>query len=151
MKTILVSILLASNLAFATESHVVAQVASVDAKIASVQLMSSGHLIVNKRDKTTQVMKLSEANKSDLLESVQMLSEAELETEVHIMVCMMMIAPYSIQNLSVYDQSTHNLKIVLSKNSCALSSYTHPKEDYLMETARTLKAQILVLTQQIVK
>lgn len=157
MKTIIVLISLVSSLTYAYQdfdtitevSHTIAQIASVDANIASVKLNDSGVMTITKRDRTSKTLKLSEVNMQDLLWSAQMLSEAELVTDTHTVVCKMMITPFSIQNLTIYDSKTRSMKLVLSASSCALTSFTHPKEDYALEAARTLKAQMLVLAQQL--
>ena len=119
--------------------------------IASVQLNDSGVLTITKRDKTSQTVKLSDVNQQEMLWTAQMLSEADLVTDHKDVVCMMMIQPFSVQNLTIYDAKTRSFKLVLSHNSCAISDFTHPKEAYVMEAAQTLKAQMLVLAQQLVK
>lgn len=161
MKTIIVLISLISTLTYAANdtdlihtvpvTHIVVQVASVDSVIASVQINSKGVLTATKRDKTTKSLNLSDVNKQNLLWSAQMLAESEIETETRTMICKMMIAPFSIQNLAVFDSATRSMKLVLSASSCALSSYTHPKEAYAMDAAQALKAQMLVLAHQLVK
>ena len=160
MKSIIVLITLVSGFStFAFEgvdeltevSHTVAQISSVDAKIASVQLNDSGVLTITKRDKTSQTLKLSDTNQQGMLWSAQLLAESELQTDKKTIVCAMMINPLNVQNLMVLDVKTKKMKLVLSYNSCAISEFIHPKDAYVMEAAQTLKAQMLVLAQQLVK
>ncbi len=149
MKSIIIALAFLSGLT--VNATTVAQVASVDAQIAAVTLSDAGVLSVDLREGAKKTLKLSNTNKQNLLWAAQMLSESELEIENRLVVCMMMIAPFSIQNLSVYDSKTKEMKIVLSSHSCAISSYTHPKESYQIEAAQVLKAEMLVLAHQLVK
>src|SRR4051812_5738379 len=119
---IVIAALFASTTGFAA-SHIVAQLSSVDAQIATVSLTDEGILTVQNREGATTKVKLSEKNQQSLLWASQMLSEADLTTDTHLMVCMMMVAPFSIQNLSVYDATTNKMKMVLSHRSCAISTY----------------------------
>lgn len=157
MKTIFVLLTLIANLAFArndqdnhTEiSYTVVQLASVDATIASVRLNDSGVITVTKHDRTFKTLKLSNINKQDMLWLAQIIVEADLETETRTFLCEILLPVFSIQNLRIYDSSDRTMKLVLSSSSCALPNYTRPKEEHLAEAARTLKAKLIVLAQQL--
>ncbi len=158
MKTIIAALFLLSNLALANNyqngnteiSYTVLQLASVDANIASIRLNDSGVLTVTKHDRAFKTLKLSEKNKEDFFWLAQMLVEADLETENRTAVCEILLPAHAIQNLWIFDANERVMKLILSSNSCALPSYTHPKEEHLTEAALALKAKLIVLAQQIV-
>lgn len=158
MKTLIASLLLISNLALAqnyqngnTEiSYTVLQLASIDANIASIRLNDSGVMTVTKHDRAFKILKLSEKNRDDFFWLAQMLVEAELETENRTALCEILLPAFSIQNLRIFDANERVMKLVLSSSSCALPSYTHPKEEHLTEAALVLKAKLIVLAQQLI-
>lgn len=152
MKMLIFFVTLVTALARANEirpPQVLAQVASVNELIAAVQLNDAGILTVFKRDGSVHILKLSEANHASLQWNAQMLADVELEQNVRGVLCKMMLHPFHIQNLSVYDPQKRTLRTVLSMNSCALPSYIQPKEDFAVEGALELKAQLLALALQL--
>ncbi len=158
MKSILILISLVTTSAFAAQdfdavtevSVTVAQVSSVDENIASVTLNNSGVLVVRKHDKSIKTLKLAPANKQVMLYTASLLSEAELTGESSDVVCAMIIDPRSIQNLLVMNTDAGDLQMVLSHRSCAIADSIFPKQQYAMEAAIALKAQMITLAQQLV-
>lgn len=158
MKTLIASLLLFSNLALAqnyqnsnTEiSYTVLQLSSIDANIASIRLNDSGVITVTKHDRGFKTLKLSEKNRDDFFWLAQMLVEAELETENRTALCEILLPAFAIQNLRIFDADQRVMKLVLSSSSCALPSYTHPKDEHLTNAALVLKAKLIVLAQQLI-
>ncbi len=158
MKTIIAAFFLFSNLALANNyqndnteiSYTVLQLASIDANIASIRLNDSGVMTVTKHDRAFKTVKLTEKNKEDFFWLAQMLVEADLETENRTAVCEILLPAHAIQNLQVFDANEGVMKLVLSSSSCALPSYTHPKEEQLTKAALFLKAKLIVLAQQLI-
>lgn len=158
MKTLIASLLLFSNLALAqnyqnsnTEiSYTVLQLSSIDANIASIRLNDSGVITVIKHDRGFKTLKLSEKNRDDFFWLAQMLVEAELETENRTALCEILLPAFAIQNLRIFDADQRVMKLVLSSSSCALPSYTHPKDEHLTNAALVLKAKLIVLAQQLI-
>lgn len=131
-------------------SYTVLQLASIDANIASIRLNDSGVLTVTKHDRAFKTLKLSDKNRDDFFWLAQMLVEAELETENRAFLCEILLPAFAVQNLRIFDAEARVMKLVLSSSSCALPSYTHPKEEHLTGAALTLKAKLIVLAQQLV-
>jgi hypothetical protein len=157
-KTIFAIITLVSSLSFAqfdmidTEiARTVAQLTNVDTQIKTVKLNESGVLTVVKREAGSVSIKLSETNKAELLSLAKMLTEAEVQTDIRTMVCKMMINPFTVTNLSVIDLSNNSLRLILSHSSCALGSYTYPTQEFHMDAAKSLKAQMIVLARQTIE
>jgi hypothetical protein len=128
---------------------VLAEVQSVDMAIKSVELTESGLIRVTKYDNTEASLQLSKSNTGSLVFAAKGLADAELVTDVHTIVCMMMIAPKMIQELYVAGQEGE-LQKVLSAQSCAISHFTHPKESFLTNEAQDLKSALLLLAHQAV-
>lgn len=158
MKTIIAALFLFSHLALANNyqtgnteiSYTVLHLASIDANIASIRLNDSGVLTVTKHDRAFKTLKLSEKNKEDFFWLAQLLVEADLETEIRTAVCEILLPPHSVQNLRIFDANERVMKLILSSSSCALPSYTHPKDERLTEAALLLKAKLVVLAQQMI-
>ncbi len=131
-------------------SYTIIQLASIDANIASIRMNDSGVITVTKHDRSMKRLKLSDENKQDMFWLAQLLVEAELETETRTSVCEILLPAFSIQNLRIYDSATQQMKLVLSSGSCALPNYTHPIEAHLTESAKELKAKLVVLAQQMI-
>lgn len=152
MKTLFTAILLASGITFAkTQDRVVAQVVGVDPLITSVLLTESGKLVVVQKTKKAESLNLVASVKQEMMYSVKILEQAELNVDRREVVCMMIMPEYSLQNLKVLDPATNTLKLVLSNSSCAMSEYVYPKEQYLMDQAQTLKSQMVILAKQLLK
>lgn len=136
--------------AFAQSEKIVAEIASVNNTIKSVQLTDTGLLKIEKYDNQNSENQLSTANATKMLAMVQELGNAELITDHHPFTCMMILPANEIENLYVADGKTGELRLTLSMASCALHDYTHPKEDYLKSMASELKSAMQVLAQQLV-
>src|SRR4051812_13647905 len=102
-----------SSIAFATSVRIttMAQLSSVDYNLRNVKVDNMGYMIVTTNDWGQHRLQLSEANRQELMNSVQLLADAEIENEIRTMVCKMMIAPFMMQNLSVYSPVTDGLKL----------------------------------------
>ena len=162
MKTLIAIITLISAVAFATEdqitqSHdihvqdrVVAQIVGVSFDISSVLLTESGKVVVIQKNKKAESLKLVTSVKQEMMYAVNMLSIAELETVQREVVCMMIMPEYALQNLNVLDKESNSMRMVLSNKSCAIPVYVFPKEQYILEQAQTLKAQLILLAKQLV-
>ena len=145
--TTLLSSFLISSSAFAEK--IVADLRSVDLAIASVQLTDTGTLKVQIRDGALETIQLTKANADEMLYRAQIVGDAELVTDVHPVRCMIAIHPFSIQTLQIVDSKTGELKTVLSHSSCAMGTFTHPKEEYQMTAAQQLKSELMVLARQL--
>lgn len=158
MKTLFTVILMISTMAAANEvrilpvqDRVVAQVVGVNPLITSVLLTESGKLMVVQKNKKSESLILVSSVKQEMMYSVKMLAQAELEVERREVVCMMIMPEYSLQNLKVRDEQSNTLKLVLSNSSCAMSEFTYPKESYMLDQAQTLKSQLVILAKQLVE
>lgn len=123
------------------------QIRAVDSQIKTITLASTGVLQVEKTDGTLLSQTLSTQNAQELLFLAQDLSAAELVTDHHPIICMMALNPLTAQDLYVLSQG--ELKLTLSTSSCAVSTYTHPKEDYELAYAQDIKAELIVLARQL--
>ena len=65
-------------------------------------------------------------------------------------VCMIMLPAFMFQSLMVADSMTGQLKLVLSPSGCSVSTYTHPKEQFQIDLAEQLKAELITLANQAV-
>lgn len=156
-KKLILLLTLASSLATAqnyqnspTEmSYTIVQLSSVDANLASIRLNDSGVVTLTKHDRSFKSFKLSEANQQEIFWLAGLLTEVELEIETRHAVCEILLPSFAIQNLKVFDTSERAVKLVLSSSSCALPSYTHPKEEHLTEAARVLRARLIALAQDL--
>ena len=150
-KLILTTLASFSIFAQAETGNVIAELKSVDAVIASVQLTDSGVLTVTRHDGSTAGMQLAKSNVEKLMRTVEELSSAQLATEHRAFVCMMYIAPFNIQNLYIADSQSHTMKMVSSMRSCALRDSTFPKEEYQLNDAETLKSEMIVLAVELAR
>jgi hypothetical protein len=157
MKSIIAIITLLSNVAFAQlevidieMSRTVAQLNNVDAQIKSIKLNASGVISIAQRQGGNLTVKLTEKNRNEMLDLAQNLSAAEVQTDVRTMVCKLALNPLTITDLLVVDSQTDNLRLVLSYSSCALTSYTYPVQEFQLDSAKTLKTQLIVLARQVI-
>lgn len=140
MKKLIMTVVLASLVpASAFAEKIVAQVASVNQDIASVQLTDRGDLKIQRRDGRLLVESLVTVNANRLAYFASSLASAELVTDKRDVVCMMMIAPFFMQTLEVADSKTGELKPVLTPNGCWARTYTHPKDVNLLANAQKLE------------
>lgn len=154
MKTLLMGLILSTSLfAQATSvdmTKVLATVTGFEAGLSQIALLEDGRLqVVNNKGivKTEQVSKVA---LDRLLGKVMELANIELVENVKTMTCKMMIIP-ALSDLSVatFDYETQQydrkLTLVLTRQSCALSHEIYPKEQYAIDTARELRAQLVIL------
>ena len=153
MKNAIVSTILsvAALLTFTNTAHatqVVAEIQPVDFQIHSISMTDDGMVKILKIDGSEKNLPLSKLNNNSLLNSAQALASAELQTESHMVVCMMMVSSLIAQNLYVLDQASGEMRLTLSYKSCAISTSTSPKDPYMEQVAQELKSELLVLAQQ---
>lgn len=149
MKSIfIISMLLGSFVFATTPEHMIATLSPVDIKIKSVSLSQSGVLYIQKANGDYKQVRLTSENMQDLSSSASLLSQAEITTDERLVVCMMILPAFSRHTLSIWDTETPGMKVVLTTDSCAVPSFTHPKEDYYLLQAKVLKAQLMTLARQ---
>lgn len=151
MKNMILLTMTSLLVTFTSAAHaeqVIAKVSSVNQNIKSAELLDSGYLKITKVDESSQDVKLADEVAQQLIGSAQYLSGAEVLTDRHAAICMMMMPSFKIQNLYVADKATGDLKMALSTQSCAIATYVHPKETYMLQSAQTLRSQLLVLATQ---
>ena len=135
--------------ATAQAENVMAELSGVDNQLKSIQLLENGLIKATKLDNKSEFLQLSEINTRKLLAMVQELSSAEI-ISTHTPIICLMAMNFVMQNLSVADLNTGELKLVLSPETCAVGGHTFPKEQYLLQTARDLKSQMILLAHQAV-
>ena len=128
--------------------YALAQINGVDMNIASIELESTGALKVTSVKGKVKNLALSEKNQNTLLSEVKSLDSADLTTEKHVVICMMMISPLFRQDFTVFNSESNSLRVVLSSNSCATPEVIYPSDTSLKQMAQDLKSQLLTLGQQ---
>lgn len=91
-----------------------------------------------------------------VLSQLSGLADVEVVTTHSTIVCMMMPMPGAPSNLMVatkYNYETKEfdgaMRLVLSKEGCYLSSHTAPKDEYAVESARSLRSVLQILSLQV--
>jgi hypothetical protein len=131
----------------ARAEKVLAEVRTVDAQIQSVQLTDSGALNILLRNGSKKRAPLAASNVSELTNLATYLGGVDLQSEHHVVICMMMLA-YP-QNLYLADAKTGEAKLVLSPRSCAIANQVFPKQAYDLESAVELEKSLIVLARQL--
>ena len=129
-------------------NQIVAELSSVDQQIRAVRLIDNGQLVVSRYDGSSRLMILSEYNRSAMLNMAKSLAEARIVEEHRFVICEIYVLPWTIQNLYVGDSDSGSLKMVLSPSSCAFEVYYHPADQYYLEIAKSLKAQLVALAHE---
>lgn len=150
MKSFLAITLLFSSLAWSTTMDLfIASVSPVDAEIKAVSVSKSGLLYIKKTNGEEKTLRLAKKNVSRLSALANRLNGVELKTEQRLMVCKMILPAHDRQALFVRFDNQFDLQVVLSVESCAVSSLTRPTEEHDLLQARLLKSQLVTLAQQL--
>jgi hypothetical protein len=136
------------QIAHAGAQTVVAEVNTVSRTVKAVQLFDTGELKMYDYGRNVKTVKLSDTNAKSLLSLAQNLGNAELTVIHQDVVCMMIIAGYNSQNLSVLTPDGA-LRLTLSTDICSVADHTHPKASYQLENAKKLRDQMVVLANQL--
>ena len=133
----------------------IVRVASVDERIASVEVSETGLMTVDVRDAFAPFQhQLSEANLESIRWEAQVLANAPLKTTQHTIICMIAVPAYMIQNLTIakYDSEKSvfedQFKLVLSYESCAVSSTTVPADATYYTMAKALREELVALARE---
>jgi hypothetical protein len=148
MKKAIALIAFLCSAAHGAPAQTVAQVLQVSPTVKSINLLSTGKLSVEKRDGQVLTMALSSENVQHLLFEASNLSDVQLTTTHHAVMCMMMPLINTEQILSIADKSG-TLRVTLSAQSCAIPDFTSPSDTNEGQMARSLRNEMIALGNEI--
>lgn len=131
-------------------TRVVAVVEGLENDIQQVALLEDGRLQVKDVDGKVTTKKLSAPATAKLITAARDLANIEVVETHYQIVCMMMPQP-TLSDLSVpaydWEKGTFNrsMRKILSASGCWVSDKVAPKDDYNLEPAQVLRAQLVIL------